>query len=324
MHRRLLVAAATAGLAATLALPALPAGAQTAAGGRAITIIVPYAPGATDREVRALAAVAEKTLGQPVVVENRPGGGGAIGAQAVARAAPDGQTLLYAAAAVATALPLLRQLPYGFDDLVPVARMTANPHVLAARADAPFRTLAEMIAYARANPEKVVFGSSGAGTAVHLAGAAFARRAGIRINHVPFQGLAPAIAAALGGTVDFVIGLPVAIVPQAEAGKLRPLAQFGATRAPTLPNVPTLREQGVDLTLTVDIGLMAPKATPPATIARIAEAFRGALASPEFTTFARTGRITPGYLGPAEFGAALRADREVQREIISALGLGRR
>jgi tripartite-type tricarboxylate transporter receptor subunit TctC len=289
---------------------------------RPILMVVPYAPGTIDREARVLAELAAKDFGQPVVVENKDGAGGAIGAQFVAKSKADGYTLLYAAPAIITVLPLVGNTPYKYDDLVPMARGTASPHVLAARSDAPFRTAGEMISYAKANPGKVVFGSSGIGTAVHLAGEAFAEAAGIKLNHVPFRGLAPAITAALGGFVDIVVGLPVAINPQVEGGKMRALAQFGATRAPTLRDVPTLKELGVNVTLGVDIGLFAPKGMPANIVAKIDEVFSKAVGSDEFRAFAAKAMTTAGFLDAAEYRKVVEAERALYTKIVPTLGLG--
>lgn len=288
---------------------------------RPITVVVPYAPGATDQEARKLAEVLSKHLGQPVIIENKEGAGGAIGAQFVAKSRPDGYVLLYAAPAVITIAPLLSSTPYAYEDLMPVARSTSSPHVLAVRADAPFKTTAELLAYARANPGKVVFGSSGTGTAVHLAGEAFADAAGIKLNHVPYRGLAPAVTAALGGFVDMVIGLPVAIKPQVEGGKLRAIAQFGPTRAAALPDVPTLRELGVNLSLGVDIGLFAPAGTPSAIVARIDDAVSKAVASDEFRSFAVQVLAAPAYLDAAEYRRVVDAERSAYARVIPAIGL---
>src|SRR5262245_13828199 len=154
-------------------VPAAPALAQ-AFPSKPITIVVPYTAGATDREARKLADLASKSLGQPIVVENRDGAGGTIGAAHVAQSKPDGYTLLYAAPAVITIAPLVGKTPYKYEDLAAIARASITPHLLAARIDAPFKTLPELVAYAKANPGKVTFGSPGSGTAVHLAGEAFA------------------------------------------------------------------------------------------------------------------------------------------------------
>ena len=286
-----------------------------------ITLIVPYAPGATDQEARRLADGMSRELGQTVVVENRAGAGGVIGTQQVARAKPDGYTLLYAAPAVITVAPLLGNAQYRYEDLVPVARSTTSPHVLASRSDAPFQTLPQLVDYARQNPGKVVFGSSGTGTAVHLAGEAFARAAGIELNHVPYRGLAPAITAAVGGFADLVIGLPVAIKPQVDGGKLRALAQFGASRAATVADVPTLQEQGIDLTLSVDIGVFAPAATPPDIVARIGAAIEKTVQSPGFAEFAQAAVVIPSYLDSAGYRRIVDDERKLYAEVLPTLKL---
>ncbi|MBV7483185.1 tripartite tricarboxylate transporter substrate binding protein [Bordetella sp. BOR01] len=286
---------------------------------RPITLIVPYAPGATDQEARRLAEGMSKELGQTVIVENRAGAGGVVGTQAAARAKPDGYTLLYAAPAVITVAPLLGNAQYRYEDLLPVARSTTSPHVLASRSNAPFKTLPQLIDYAKKNPGKVVFGSSGTGTAVHLAGEAFARAAGIEFNHVPYGGLTPAITAALGGFADLVIGLPVAIKPQVDGGKLLALAQFGATRAPTLADVPTLKEEGIPLTLSVDIGVFAPAGTPADIVARIGTAVEKTVQSAEFKSFAQGALVMPGYLDSAGYRSAVDAERKLYAEIFPAL-----
>jgi tripartite-type tricarboxylate transporter receptor subunit TctC len=286
-----------------------------------ITVVVPYAPGTTDREARKLAEILAAQTGQGVVVDNKDGGGGAVGTQFVARAKPDGYTLLYAAPAVLTVAPLIGSPPYKYDDLVPLARITSAPHVLAARADAPFKTAKELVAYAKANPGKVVFGSSGSGTAVHLAGEAFADAAGIQFNHVPYRGLAPAVTAALGGFVDVVIGLPVAIIPQVEAGKMRALAQFGATRSPALPDVPTLKELGIDVVLGVDIGFFAPKDTPPATIARLDAILAKAAATDEFKAFATQAMSVPAFLDAADYRKLVDGERALYSRLVPKIKL---
>ena len=289
---------------------------------RPINLIVPYAPGATDREARALAELAAKQLGQPVVVENKDGAGATIGAGFVAKAKADGHTLLYGAPAVLTIAPLLGNAPYRFEDLMPVARATTSPHVLGARADAPFKSAAELIAYARANPGKVSFGSSGNGTAVHLAVEAMAEAAQVRLNHVPYRGLAPAITAALGGHIDLVIGLPIAITPHVQAGKLAALAQFGATRNPALPDVTTMKELGINLDLAVDMGLFAPAGTPAPVVARIGEAFAKAVGSEEFRAFAARAQATPAFLPADAYRRIVEGERAVYAKIVPTLKLG--
>ena len=288
---------------------------------RTITIIVPYAPGATDQEARRLAEMISKYVGHPVVVENKEGAGGAIGAQFVARSKPDGYTFLYAAPAVITIAPLLGNASYKYEDLMPVARTTSAPHILASRADAPFKNINEMLSYAKANPGKLVFGSSGTSTAVHLAGETMADAAGISLNHVPYKGLSPAITAALGGFVDVVIGLPVAIKPQVDAGKMRAIAQFGTNRAAALQDLPTLKESGVNVNLSVDLGFFGPAGISPAIIGNMNEAVAKAVNTEEFKAFANRALAAPAFLPADEYKKIVDAERALYARLIPKIKL---
>ncbi|MEK7946630.1 tripartite tricarboxylate transporter substrate binding protein [Pigmentiphaga sp. YJ18] len=287
-----------------------------------ITIVVPYAPGATDGQARQLAEVASRELGQPIVVESRDGAGGAIGAGFVAKSRPDGYTILYAAPAVVTVAPLVGNAPYRYEDLRGLARASVTPHLLAARVDAPFKTLPELLAYAKANPGKVTFGSPGNGTAVHLAGEAFADAAGIKLSHVPYRGLAPAVTAASGGFVDLVLGAPGTINTQIQGGRLRALAQFGATRTDELAAIPTLKEAGVDLSLRADFGLFVPKGTPDDVMKKLSTAFAAAVQSDSFRNFVTRDLVAPAYLPPAEYQRVVDEERDIYARVVPKLSLG--
>ena len=312
------------GLAATGALTAASLGmprAARAALTQQVTMIVPYAPGTTDQEMRALAPILSRLLGQTVVVENRVGAGGAVGSRAVAQARPDGHTMLYAAAAVLNVQPMMPHSAYGPDALVPVARVSANTQVLACRADAPWQTLRDLVDFARANPGRLNFASAGVGSAVHMAGEAVAMAADVRITHVPFQGAAPATTSVVAGTTDFTLGLPVTIMPQVSGGRLRALAQVGPERSPVVPEVPTLRELGVDLALGSDIGIFAPRGTPDAILDLWTEAARAAVESAEFREFATRARVNAAFLNRAAFTAEVARDRGVYERLIPTLNL---
>lgn len=204
---------------------------------------------------------------------------------------------------------------------MPVARTTSAPHVLASRADAPFKNVNEMLAYAKANPGNIVFGSSGTSTAVHLAGETMADVAGISLKHIPYKGLSPAITAALGGFVDVVIGLPVAIKPQIDAGKMRAIAQFGATRATAIQDVPTLKESGVNVNLSVDLGLFGPAGITPSIVANINEAVAKAVNTEEFKAFASRALAAPAYLPADDYKKIVDGERALYARLVPKIKL---
>lgn len=286
-----------------------------------ITIIVPYAPGTSDQIARGLATELEKTFGRSVLVENKTGGGGSVGAGFVARSKPDGHTLLFSVSAVQTIAPQQTQLPYGFADLTPVARISVGPNVIGARADAPFKTLKEMVDYAKANPGKVSYGSAGTGGATHLALEALARASGIKLTHIPFQGAGPAVAAAVGGSVDLGTGFAQAIMPQVEGKRLVAIAQFGAERAKVLPDVPTFREAGVDLVLPPHTGIWAAAGTAPEIVEQLDKAFAEAVKAPAFRALTDRTQTEVDYLNSAEFTKVLVAEEAFFKQLLSDLGM---
>ncbi|WP_226575592.1 tripartite tricarboxylate transporter substrate binding protein [Acuticoccus sediminis] len=306
--------------AAVLAVGLAPAMAQDFPT-RPITIVVPYSPGSTDTMARTLAEGMSKELGQPVVVETKPGAGGTVGAASVAKADPDGYTLLFAVSSVQTVAPHQRELPYDFDSLEPVARVAVGPNMMAARTGAPFSTVEELVEYAKANPGAVSYGSAGTGGATHIAAEAFARAAGVELFHIPFDGVTPAVAATVAGDVDLVLGFASAILPQAEAGKLVALAQLSAERTAVAPDVPTLVESGVDLALPPNTGLWAPAGTPEDVVARIAAAAETAAAGETFQTFAKSGLTAVDYADPAEFAEVLKKEDAFFADLLPTLSV---
>ena len=288
---------------------------------RAITIIVPYSPGSTDTMARTLAEGMSQELGQPVVVETRPGAGGTVGGAAVANADADGYTLLFAVSSVQTVAPHQRDLPYGFDDLAPVARVAVGPNMMAARNGAPFSTIEELVAYAKENPGAVSYGSAGTGGATHIAAEAFARAAGIELFHIPFDGVTPAVASTVAGDVDLVLGFASAILPQAEGGNLVALAQLSEERTAVAPDTPTLIEGGVDLALPPNTGLWAPAGTPEDVIATLSAAVEVAASSESFTTFTTSGLTAVDYADSAEFTEVLKAEDAFFADLLPTLNI---
>lgn len=310
-----LAAAAVTGIAVGTAV------AQDHYPSRPITFIVPYSPGATDTLARTVAEVMSEELGVPIVVESKPGAGGTVGAREVATSDPDGYTALFAFASVHTVGPHQRDLGYDFDDLQPVARVATGPNLLAARVGTPFTTLDELIAYAQENPGAVSFGTAGTGGLSHLHGEAFSRAAGIELFHIPFQGVTPAIAAALAGDIDLVIGMASSILPQDEAGKLVALAQFGEERASVVPQLPTFRDAGVDASLPTLIGMWVPAGTPEDAVEKLSGALQAALETDQIRDYGNTVLVEFSYADTGAFAGQLATDNESNRAILEELGL---
>lgn len=286
-----------------------------------ITFVVPYAPGSTDQFARAFGTEMEKALGKTVIVETRPGAGGTIGANFVAKSArPDGHTLLFSTSAPLSIAPHQNQLPYKTSDLRPVARVGLGPNVMGARTNAPFNDVKSLVAYAKANPEKVTFGSAGTGGGTHLAGEAFAQAAGIKLTHIPFPGATPAVAATVGGTIDLALGFAQSIVPQAKGGRMIPIAQFGKSRAKILPDVPTFMEAGVNFEMSPLVGIWAPKDTPDAIIQQIAAAVEKASTGHAVVEFAKSTMTEVEFAGPEAFGREIEEESAMVKALLAKIG----
>ena len=271
LSRRLLLASATAGLGA-------PALAQS----RTIRLVVPFAPGGnTDIVARAIAERLGPMIGTQVVVENRSGAGGAVGVEAVARAVPDGTTLLFHTAAVAIEPSLRRDLTYDARrDLTPVTQIAETPFLFMVSNPLPVRSVAELIAHARANPGRVNYGTAGAGSSGHLALADFAQRAGVQMTHVPYRGAAPYLTALQADEVQLVMDPASTAKPLADAGRIRGLATSTAERAPAWPELPTVAESGLPgFSVNIWHGIFAPAQTSAPTVQRLNAALREVMAA---------------------------------------------
>ena len=269
------------GLTAALATQAWAADAWPT---KAVTIIVPAAAGGTtDMAARLLAEDMGKQLGQSIIVDNRAGAGGIIGTQAALAAKRDGYTLLMGNIGPnAINYSMYKKLPYKAADLVPLTNVISVPNVLVVHADSPYKTAAELIAYAKANPDKITMGSTGAGQSPHMSAEMFMQRAGFKAPHAPYKGAGPAVQGLLGKQFDFMIDNLPSSLPQIQAGKFRALAVTSAKRNPALPNVPTMAEAGVkDMVVTAWFGLFAPAGTPKAAQDKVHAAAMHALKQPE-------------------------------------------
>jgi len=240
-------------------------------------IVVPFAAGgAVDVLARISGQQLGEALGQPVVVENRTGAGGNVGGEAVAKAPPDGYTMLLATTGLLTVNPTIyRTMPFSPSrDLAPVARLATVPNLMVINPDLPVHTVAEFIAYAKARPGKVFFGSPGSGTGIHLSGELFNLMAGVEMVHAPYRGSAPALADLMAGQIQVMFDNMPSALPLARSGRLRALAVTTAKRAPALPDVPTLAESGLPgYETSAWFGIMVPAATPHEIVTTLGQAF---------------------------------------------------
>ncbi|MGD9758161.1 MAG: Bug family tripartite tricarboxylate transporter substrate binding protein [Comamonas sp.] len=313
-------------LALLAALTSVPCAALAAAWPeRPITIIVPAAAGGTtDIAARVLAEKMGKDLGAPVVVENKGGGGGSIGTAQVARARPDGYTLLMGnIGPVAINFSLYRQLSYKESDLRGITNVISVPNILVVHADSPVRSVGELVAQARTRRLNV--STSGVGQSPHMSSEMFRQKAGIEVTLVPFPGAAPAVTALLGQQVDYMIDNLPSSMPHIKAGKFRALAITSATRSTQLPEVPTMAEAGVPMQVTAWFGLLAPAGTPDAVVERIQQSARRAMQTPDVRQrFADLGGMPGGMPGgetPAEYDAFIAQERKSWAQIVKAAGL---
>ena len=271
-----------------------------------ITLIVPTAPGGTtDIAARMLAEPLGKALGQTVVVDNRGGASGGIAAVAVKRAEPDGYTLLMQYSGYHVITPnVSKQTPqWRASDLQPVANVLAAPQVIVVREGLPVKTMAELVAYAKANPGKLSYASSGNGSLQHVTGAMLEQQTGIQMTHVPYKGTGPALQDLLGAQVDLTFGTPPPYMPFIQTGKLRALAVTGKSRLPSLPNVPTAAEAGLPkLDATSWFAVFAPARTPQQVIDRLSSEIATVMATPAFKQKAAEQGAAADYMNPKQLG----------------------
>jgi len=290
---------------------------------RPVRVIVPFSPGgAVDGPMRVIGQELSKRWGQQVVVENKPGAGATIGTDLVAKAPPDGYTLLLASQTNAISATLYAKLPYDpIDDFAPISLIGREPGVLVVNPALPVKTFQEFVAYVKARPGEVDYASSGNGSGQHLFMAMLASMTGMQLTHVPYKGSGQATADLLGGQVQVSIPGTAGMVGHIKAGKLRPLAVTGARRSPQLPDVPTVIESGVPgFEAYVWMGLLAPRGTPASIVDRIYRDLLQALASNEVKSYMATAGIEIVGSTPAEFGAFFRTERDQWAKVIRETG----
>ena len=304
---------------------ALPAAAQSDYPSRPVTMVVPFPPGGVaDITGRPLAQTLGRILKQPVVVENRSGAGGGVGMQYVARAKPDGYTLLMALSSISI-IPeadkvLGRDPMFQLSQLVPIARFTADPTVLAVRADSPYKSAADFIAAAKEKPGAIPYGSSGNYGTMHVPMVMLDNAAGVTMLHVPFTGAGPAVVALLSGQVEALSTGPSSVIGHVKGGKIRILASWGEARHPFLPDVPTLKELGYDAQFSQWTGLFVPAGTPEPVIAKLREAARLAVADPAFKAALAQVETPIQYLDQPQFRAFWDADARKLAEVVKKIG----
>jgi tripartite-type tricarboxylate transporter receptor subunit TctC len=291
--------------------------------GKPIRIVLPFPAGSgTDGNVRVIAKAMQDLLGgHPVIVENKPGAGTFIGAAEVARAAPDGHTLLYTIVITHTQNPhLYAKLPYdAVKDFTPLTQVMKSATVLVTPASAPFSNIAELVAYAKANPGKLNFASYSAGSTSHLNGELLMMRTGIQMVHVPYKGTPEATRAVLAGDVQLYFDGTTTAIPQIKAGRMKALGTATPTRVPVMPDVPTIAEQGVPgLDIVGWQGLFGPGNMAPELAARIAGLLRQVVTSPEMVRLIEQQGAQPSGASGPEFAAIVKSDYERWGEVIRA------
>jgi len=289
-------------------------------------MIVAFPPGGqADLAARPVAVALEKILGRSVVVDNRAGAGGMLGNAAAARAEPDGHTLLMALSSM-TFLPEAERLydrkpSYDYDQLVPIARVLADPGVLAVRKDSPYQSLADLVADAKKRPGQISFSSSGNYGAAHVPFEMFQQAAGIKLLHVPYRGGGPSLTAFLGAQVDITAQAPGPIHPHVQSGAARALASWGSKRTPELADIPTMIELGYrDVEYYIWAGLFVAKGTPAPIVVRLRDAMRQVMADPQVISVFVNANSPPAYMDQPEFSAFVEADARRLIPVIRKIG----
>jgi tripartite-type tricarboxylate transporter receptor subunit TctC len=287
-----------------------------------IRLVVGFTPGGgVDINARLLAAKLTEYLGQQVIVDNRPGAGTNIANELVAKAAPDGYTLLMATPVVLINMALYKQLAFDtLRDFVGVSIFSASPNIMVVSAGVPVTNVQQLLALARAKPGELNYSSAGSGSTQHLSGALLRARTGIDMVHVPYKGSAPALTALISGDVQLSFANIPAIRQHVLSGRLRPLASTGTKRSALMPEVPTMKESGIDVEVTVWYGVMAPAATPQPVIEKLAAAIARAAHAPDISQRLIEQGAEPVGNTPDEFARMLRAESVTWADAVKSSG----
>ena len=287
-----------------------------------VKVIVPFVPGGnTDNQARIVSERLNEALGQPFLVENKVGAGGAIAAEFVAKSAPDGYTLFFAASPQFS-LPLVQKVNFDpYKDFVPISVVGTNAFVLGVHVSVPGSTLKEFVEYVKARPAQLNYASAGAGTTTHLTAALFLHRAELRMTHVPYKGGAQAVADLVGGQVQMYFGNASELIPHAKGGKIRLLGVSSAQRTPQLPEVPAIAETYAGFNTGTWNGFLAPTGTPQSVVDRLAQEVAKVVREP--ATAERLHKIGVEAVGntPAQFADSLRREAPIWRDAVKAAGI---
>ena len=305
--------------------PTLQSMAQEKYPSRPITIVAPFPPGGVaDLTARPVATAMEKVLKNPVIVVNKTGAAGAVGMSFVANSKPDGYTLLMALSSISIipeADKLFDRKPaYTMDQLIPIALISADPTIFVVHAGRPWKNVKEFVEDAKKRPGEISYSSSGVYGTLHMAMEMLSHAAGINLKHVPYGGAGPALTAILGGHVDSLASGPAVVIPQIKAGKLRPLAGWGAKRVAALPDVPTFKELGYDIEFYIWAGLFAPRGTPGPVMKTIREAVKQAVSTPEFKAAMDKLETPVAYMDAPEFQKFWDKDAKMLADAIKRVG----
>jgi tripartite-type tricarboxylate transporter receptor subunit TctC len=321
LSRRWLFAALSAGAACAATLTTAAHGADYPE--KPIRIVVPSSPGGSaDAVARMVGERLTRTMGQSVIIENRGGGGGNIATTLVASAAPDGYTILLTGNNHTLNVSLYAKSPYALSDFAPVIELTRGPSVFVAAPNAPFATLAEMIAKAKAAPDSISYGSPGIGLPSHIAAELFKRAANVQLAHVAYKGSGPSLMDAMGGQIPMVSSTLAAAMPHIKSGKLKPLAVTSATRWPSLPEVPTVAESGMPgYSHLTWLGLLVPKGTPADVVAKLNRETGKILADPEVKSKLELLGTSPVGGSSANFQKMLDEEYVTSKALVQSAGL---
>lgn len=307
------------GLVLALSLPAMAAEYPT----KPITLVIQYpAGGSTDLTARALANAAKKHLGQPVVCENKAGGGGTVGVALVAAKPPDGYTIGVVTSSPTMAFHMKKLNFNPVDDLTHILRWGNYLFGITVRSDSQWKTIKELLQYAKQNPQKLSYGSPGVGTPPHLAMEELSMEAGVQFTHIPAKGIAENNTALLGGHIE-VISDSSGWAPLVDAGKFRLLATYGEQRSARYPQAPTIKETGYDVVARSHLGIIGPKGIPKPIVAKLHDAFRKAIDDPEFQSALKKFDMTTYYLNTADYEKYIRQDFDRIGKLVQKLGLNK-